>query len=129
VSAPPSGYSPAVQSLFRSLERSGDLPQATGAAVTGEAVALDRLAWVRFAARVDAGRIVDCRFRAFGCPHTLAAASMAASRLCGAPVDAAPELDAAMLSRALAAPAEKRGRFLVVEDALRDLLAGARRVQ
>lgn len=122
-------YSATVRSHFRSLEGAGDLPPAAGAAVSGEAVALDRLAWVQFAARIDAGRIVDCRFRAFGCPHTLAAASIVAGRLRDVPIDAAAALDAGGLARELDAPAEKMGRLLVVEDALRDLLANARRVQ
>ncbi len=122
-------YSSTVRSLFRSLAWAGDLPPAAGAAVSGEAIALDRLAWVQFTARVDAGRIKDSRFRAFGCPHTLAAASFVAERLRGQDVAELAALDAGALARELDAPAEKRGRLLVVEDALRNLLAGARRVQ
>jgi len=129
VSTAAAGYSPRVRSLFSALEGAGDLPEAAGAEVSGEAVALDRLAWVRFAARIDARRISDCRFRAFGCPHTLAAASLVATQLRGAPIDAGLVLDAARLKRELDAPAEKMGRLLVVEDALRNLLDGARRVQ
>lgn len=129
MSAPAARYSAAVRALFSALEGAGDLTPEAGAAVSGEAIALDRGAWVRFAARIDSGRIADCRFRAFGCPHTLAAASLVAGRLRGAPTGAAPPLDAAGLARALDAPAEKMGRLLVVEDALRALLADARRVQ
>ncbi|MBM4219253.1 MAG: hypothetical protein FJ171_06375 [Gammaproteobacteria bacterium] len=129
MSAPATRYSATVRSHFRSLAGAGDLPPAAGAAVSGEAVALDRLAWVRFAVRIDAGRIVDCRFRAFGCPHTLAAASLVAGRLRGAPIDALPAFDAGTLACELDAPAEKMGRLLVVEDALRHLLANAHRVQ
>ena len=122
-------YSQGVRSRFASLPGAGDLPQAAGTVVSGEAAALDRLAWVRFTARIDGGRIVDCRFRAFGCPHTLAAASIAAERLRGATPADPPPLDAGMLERELEAPAEKRGRLLVVEDALRGLLSAARAVQ
>ena len=129
MSAPAARYSARVRSLFSALEGAGDLPAAAGAEVSGEAIALDRLAWVRFAARIDGGQIAECRFRAFGCPHTLAAASFAAAQLRGTPVDARLALDAGRLARELDAPAEKMGRLLVVEDALRDLLAGARRVQ
>lgn len=123
------GYSDRVRALFQALEGAGDLPQAAGLAVSGEAVALDRLAWVRFAARIEGGRVSECRFQAFGCPHTLAAASLAAARLRGAALAALPTLDAVELGRELEAPAEKRGRLLVVEDAWQDLLAGMRRVQ
>lgn len=122
-------YSDLVRARFQALTEAGDLPPAAGQAVSGEGMALDRLAWVRFTARIDGGRVADCRFRAFGCPHTLAAASLVAERLRGSALDALPTPDIAGLARELEAPAEKRGRLLVVEDAWRDLLACARRVQ
>ena len=122
-------YSPRVLELFRKLPGAGTLPAGAGRVVAGEAVALDRGAWVRFEARLDGGRVADCRFRAFGCPHTLAAAALATSKLVGtAPGDASPT-DARLLARELDAPAEKLGRLLVVEDAIHALLAGQPRVQ
>src|SRR5262245_36911160 len=99
MSGPAIHYSDTVRSLFRALAGAGDLPPAAGIAVSGEAIALDRLAWVRFAARIDGGRVVDCRFRAFGCPHTLAAASLVVARLRGETVDFLPTLDAEILAR------------------------------
>lgn len=124
-----SRYSETVLTLFRELAGAGDLSAGGGKVVSGEAVALDRGAWVRFEARVEGERFADCRFRAFGCPHTLAAASMVAGRLRGAPPAAASSIDAAGIARELEAPAEKMGRLLVVEDALRALLADLGRVQ
>ena len=122
-------YSPRVLELFRKLPGAGTLPAGAGRVVAGEAVALDRGAWVRFEARLEGGRVADCRFRAFGCPHTLAAAALAASKLVNAaPADASP-IDARLLARELDAPAEKLGRLLVVEDAINALLAGQPRVQ
>jgi len=124
-----SRYSKTVRSLFRELAGAGDLAADGGKVVSGEAAVLDRGAWVRFAARIEGGRFADCRFRAFGCPHTLAAASLVAGRLRGAPLAAAASIDAAGIAHELAAPAEKMGRLLVVEDALRALLADLGRVQ
>ncbi len=122
-------YSPRVLALFGELPRAGELPPGAGKVVAGEAVALDRGVWVRFEARLEAGRVADCRFRAFGCPHTLAAAALAASKLvAAAPADAAA-IDARRLAAELDVPAEKRGRLLVVEDAIRALFAGQPRVQ
>jgi len=122
-------YSKTVRALFRELAGAGDLAADGGKTVSGEAAALDRGAWVRFAARIEGERFADCRFRAFGCPHTLAAASLVAGRLRGAPLAAAYSIDAAGIARELEAPAEKMGRLLVVEDALRALLAEFGRVQ
>ncbi len=122
-------YSERVLELFRSLPGTGALPAASGTVASGEAMALDRGAWVRFEARVDGSRIVACRFQAWGCPHTLAAAALASGWLVGrAGGDAAP-CEAARLARELEAPAEKMGRMLIVEDAARALLAEAAQVQ
>lgn len=123
------GYSPKVRALFSELGGAGDPAPGDGVLVSGEARALDRGAWVRFAARIVGGRFEDCRFRAFGCPHTLAAASFVACRLRGAPLDAVSTLSPAILARELDVPAEKMGRLLVLDDALQALLADLRRVQ
>jgi hypothetical protein len=119
-------YSARVLDLFRTLPGAGTLEGAAGHIATGEAVALDRGAWVRFEARVAHGRIAECRFQAWGCPHVLAAASLAARWLAHEPPG---HCKAAILAGELDAPAEKMGRLLVVEDAGRALLADAGRVQ
>lgn len=124
-----SRYSATVRELFGELAGAGDLPADVGKTVSGEAAALDRGAWVRFTALIEGERFTDCRFRAYGCPHTLAAASLVAGRLRGAPLAAASSIDALGIARELDAPAEKMGRLLVVEDALRALLADLGRVQ
>jgi NifU-like protein involved in Fe-S cluster formation len=123
VSGARTSYSPRVRDLFATLPRAGALP-AGGRLLVGEAMALDRGAWVRFEARVEDGRIADCRFRAWGCPHTLAAAAVAAESLAtgGLP-------DARGIALELEAPAEKLGRLLVVEDAIQALLSERARVQ
>jgi NifU-like protein involved in Fe-S cluster formation len=118
-----------VRALFGELAGAGDLAADVGKTVSGEAAALDRGAWVRFTALIEGERFVDCRFRAYGCPHTLAAASLVAGRLCGAPLAAASSIDALGIAQELDAPAEKRGRLLIVEDALRALIADLGRVQ
>jgi NifU-like protein involved in Fe-S cluster formation len=118
-----------VRALFAELPLAGPLPSCDGETAAGEAVALDRGAWVRFEARLDGGRFADCRFRAWGCPHTLAAAAAAASWLRGAAVSDASTIDAARLAREIDAPDAKRGRLLVVEDAIRALIAGRARVE
>jgi NifU-like protein involved in Fe-S cluster formation len=129
VSAARLRYSPRVLELFRALPGAGALPAGAGEVVTGEAIALDRGAWVRFEARIEGGRVADCRFRAFGCPHTLAASALAAAKLAASATVDAPAIDARLLARELDVPAEKLGRLLVVEDAIHVLLAGPPRVQ
>jgi len=122
-------YSEVVRRLFEALPCAGPLPDGAGLPVAGEAVALDHGAWVRFEARVLQGRFVACSFRAWGCPHVLAAAARTAERLSGSSVGGEGACDARELIEALGAPVEKLGRFLVVEDAHGRLLAAARAVQ
>jgi NifU-like protein involved in Fe-S cluster formation len=118
-------YSPLVRELFDRLPHAGDLAPGPGVVAAGEAMALDRGAWVRFEARIEGGHIADCAFRAWGCPHTLAAAALVAGRMSGQPVGTRADLSARRLAAELAAPPEKLGRLLVVEDALAGMLAKA----
>lgn len=122
-------YSERVLELFRELPGAGVPAAGPGRVAVGEAGSPDRGAWVRFEARVDDGRIVACGFQAWGCPHTLAAASLARSWLLDSRPAATTDCGALRLARELEVPAEKMGRLLVVEDAGKALLTEAARVQ
>ena len=122
-------YSPLVLELFERLPSAGDLTAGPGVVVHGEAIALDRGAWVRYEARIEDGRVTDCAFRAWGCPHTLAAAALVANRMRGLGVDAPATFDVQSLAAELGAPPEKLGRLLVVEDARAGMLARAHTLQ
>ncbi len=69
--------------------------------------------------RIAGDVVAEVRFQAFGCPHLLAAASLATERLAGSPVAALGRWTAAELGRDLGVPVEKRGRLLILEDAVR----------
>lgn len=125
----PTSYSPLVRALFERLPRAGALAAGPGKRVHGEAKALDRGAWVRLEARIDGGRVAECAFRAWGCPHVLAAAARVAACVSGMPVGDELPTDAHRLAAELDTPPEKLGRLLLVEDALRAMLGQARAVQ
>jgi len=129
VSAEAPRYSARVRELFARLPGAQALAPSVGRTVAGEAVALDRGAWVRFEARVNGGRVAECVFRAWGCPHLLAAAALACSEVRGLAIDAGSTINARRLAEALDAPAAKTGRLLAVEDAMHALFAEARAVQ
>lgn len=122
-------YSDRVRELFRALPGAGELAAGAGAVVQGEAAALERGACVRFEARVDGGRIADCAFRAWGCPHTLAAAAWLAQSMRGCSVEAAAPAEARELAHEIGAPPQKLGRLFVVIDAQAALIAAARALQ
>ena len=113
-------YSATVEQRFRHPQAAGALPLDDTDVVDGEAGSVEKGAWVRFYLRIGDGRVTDARFKAYGCPHTLAAADWVAEHAVGeSPERAFPE-GAQHLLRLLEAPTEKLGRLLIVEDALRE---------
>jgi NifU-like protein involved in Fe-S cluster formation len=117
----PETYSSLVREHFERPRLAGRL---TGPGVRlGSAGSTERGVWVEFSVRIAEGRVADARFRAYGCPHTIAAASWVAQHLVGQPLAQAPEIDPLALGERLEAPAEKLGNLLVVEDALRACLS------
>ena len=122
-------YGSEVRQRFLSRARTGSL--AAEARGLCEGVAEDRSlkVWVRFQVEVDEGRIGRVRFRAFGCPHTLAAADRVAADLEGRPVEALTAVDWSAVARQLEMPREKFGNLLRIEDALAACHAQAKRIQ
>jgi nitrogen fixation NifU-like protein len=78
---------------------------------------------VRFdlSARVRDDRIVALRFEVYGCPHCIAAGSLLSERLRGATRDELRRWSWREAADELEFPPEKRGRLLVLEDAVRAL--------
>ncbi len=113
-------YSPAVERHFRHPANVGPLGGSRDNMFTGTAGRRDIGARVRFEARIQDGQISRIAFQAYGCPHTIAACSVAAQGLDGAPADALLRVDLDELIRALDVPVEKTGRLLIMQDALHD---------
>lgn len=114
---------PRVRALFVDLAHAGDL---SGPVCTGEAGRVAEGTRVRFSLRLAGTRIEAVRYRAYGCPFTLAACEWLARELrgrqLGEPI--ATALTAAVgrpveWAAALGIPPQRLGRLLVVEDALR----------
>jgi NifU-like protein involved in Fe-S cluster formation len=127
---------PPVRRLFAALTHAGG-PHAAGAQptagqrwVSGEAGRERHGTRVRFLLRLDRDRLLEVRYRAYGCPHTLAACEWVCQQLEGAG-RAPAELRAERIggpadwAAALQIPPVKLGRLLVVEDALKAALEAA----
>ncbi len=131
-----------MRALFGDLALAGDAV-AEGAAdrlLRGEAGRVEHGTRVRFSLRVAGGRVREARYRAYGCPYTLACCEWLARRLRDAhlpePAVAASAAAAAAAAERLAAavgtpadwaatlgiPQARLGRLLVIEDALRAAL-------
>lgn len=122
-------YSSEVRRRFESPGGAGEFDaRAPGLAVAGEAEDRALNIWVRFEVEVVDAVIREARFRVYGCPHTIAAASWAAEWLRGRSADALSGLDVQRVRQELALPTEKLGKILRIEDALaacRDRLEAA----
>ena len=66
-------------------------------------------------------RLASVRFRAFGCPHLVAAAEAFCAAVEGQPVSALRTPRVPALMERLAVPVEKTGRLLLLEDAAQAL--------
>jgi cysteine desulfurase len=86
--------------------------------MTGEAGGPGQEAWVRFHLTVEGGIVKAARFKAYGCPHTLAVMEWLTRQLPGRTRAEGAPGNPTSWAEALAVPVEKLGRLLVVEDAL-----------
>lgn len=110
-----SPYSERVRDYFAAPAHAGDLERGTAVDIDAQGVRL------RLSAVVSNGTVESMRFRAFGCPHTIAAAEAACAVLEGSPAGALLEFSTSGLMEELCIPIEKTGRILVLEDAVRSL--------
>ena len=109
-------YSPRVRELFAAPDHAGSLEKPAARVhidQQGVRIALE--------AACDGDVISALRFRAWGCPHLLAAAEAVCREYEGGPVAALRAFEAAEIMQTLPVPREKLGRILVLEDAVRSL--------
>jgi NifU-like protein involved in Fe-S cluster formation len=111
-------YNPAVVRHFDAPSRARELPRNMPGLVTGEAEDRTLHVWIRFQLQLRDGIVRAAAFEAYGCPHTLAAASVVADWLEGRPVVDAQRLDVRAVCAQLAVPVEKLGKLLRIEDAV-----------
>ena len=114
-------YSGQVRELFAGPDHAGDLENPDLRVQIN-----DQGVRVALAADIDHDIIVRLRFRAWGCPHLIAAAEAFCRAFEGRPVSALQAFGAAEIMQTLPVPREKLGRILVLEDAVRALERSAR---
>ena len=116
-------YSDIVKDRFEKPHNAGRL---FGQVVTGTAGDESRGTRVELDFRLRDGVVERGRFRAFGCPHAIAAASWVAEAAEGRSLSDTEWLDPLKLAEVLDVPQHKLGVLLVVEDALRDAVRNAK---
>jgi NifU-like protein involved in Fe-S cluster formation len=111
-------YHPQVVDLFQRLPFAGRMDSGPGV-YTGSAGGQGQGAEVHFWVKCSGDRIQAISFQSFGCPHTIAAAAWVALRARGLTLADVERTAWLEVERALGVPPEKRGRLLIVEDALK----------
>jgi nitrogen fixation NifU-like protein len=87
--------------------------------VVGRAGDREQGAEVELAFAIAQGKVLEARFRAYGCPHFIASASWLTDRLSGATRDELAAWDWRDAAEALDVPPAKFGRLLTLQDAVR----------
>ena len=108
-------YSDRVRALFADPAHAGELENATRVQIDDQGVR------VRLEAKTEDEVLTALRFRAWGCPHLLAASEAFCENYEGKPWTALEKFRAAEIMQTLPVPGEKLGRILVLEDAVRSL--------
>jgi NifU-like protein involved in Fe-S cluster formation len=113
VSAALQSYGPAVAEYFRRPVRN------LGADIGGRAGSLEQGALICIGADVNEGKLQQVGFRAFACPHIIAACNWLVEQLENRPVAALQDIDTDILKAKFDIPVEKAGKLLILQDALK----------
>lgn len=118
-------YSTLVESHFSTPRNVGRFQPATDVLVARSG-SEDQGVEIVLSARIANERIVALNHLAYGCPHSIAAASWLTERLAAATLDDLARWRWKEAATVLEVPPEKWGRLLVLEDAVRALEKGWR---
>ena len=113
-------YSAQVIDHFDRPRNTGHLPPAADV-IDASAGSIAQGVAFHLSARVADCGITAMQFEAYGCPHCIAAASWTTQRLVGRRLETLAQWDWRAVAEALEIPAEKRGRMLVLQDAVKHL--------
>lgn len=119
-------YSDEVLKRVREPQRVGALPAGPGVG-TGVSGTLEDGTVTRIDVRVSGNRIVEARFKVFGCSAAIASASLVAEWLEGASLDEAQQLTADRVAGTLQLTHEREHVARQAIDAAQQALASSRR--
>jgi len=115
-----SGYSPILIEHFQNPRNVGELPDANAQASVTNPVCGDVL---QLMLKIDDGRIVEVRFKTFGCEAAIAASSLLTEMIKGKTLSEAQDLTPDMITAALGGlPRVKLHASALAEEALKEAL-------
>jgi NifU-like protein involved in Fe-S cluster formation len=119
----PFGYADQIWRLFQEAPRAGAFPPGTPGVVSGEAGSKAARSVLRLELRFEGGKVADAKFRAYGCPNSIAVGAWIAGWALGKGTAELACLRAADLRQALEIPDDRAHCALLGEDALHIALA------
>jgi len=114
-------YNETVRTYFENPNHAGDLQSDYSQALAADVAESGHGARLVLFAGITDGMITEMRFRAMACPHLIAAAEWLCGDRQSSPVSTLSSLDTKELMERLSVPAEKTGKILLLEDALKSL--------
>ena len=108
-------YSQAVRARFAAPRHAGLVAGGAVATASGPEVRIE------LSCDIVDGSVEALRFRAWGCPHVIAAAEVFCENYEGRQLSDLESFDIKAIIETLSVPIEKTGRILVLEDAVRRL--------
>ena len=119
----PEPYNETVRELFQSPGHAGglnsDYPQMFDSAVAESRQGVR----IALSVGIEDGIVREMRFRVWGCPHLIAATQWLCEQLESGSAAAMDDFPLQEIMRQLSVPVEKTGRILLLEDALKSLVA------
>lgn len=119
----PFGYGAQVWALFRAAPRAGAFADDVPGVLTGQAGTPAARSVLRLQLRLEQGRVADARFKAYGCPTSIAVGAWIADWACGKTAAELARLDARQLREVLEIPDDRAHCALLGEDALKAALS------
>jgi NifU-like protein involved in Fe-S cluster formation len=116
-------YNTEVRTRFAKPVYAGEVEGHYDTLLGAEAAQAGSGAWIRLTAGVEAGRVAVLKFRAWGCPHLVAAADALCEEAGGRTLGELAGWQGAPLAERLGLPRSKAGVMFILEDALRSIVA------
>ena len=122
----PFGYGTRIWQLFNEAPRAGEFPDGEPGVVTGQAGTPAARSVLRIQLRFVDGLVADARFRAYGCPTSIAVGAWIADWAIGKRPEALAQVTLAQLRTELEIPDDRIHCALLGEDALKAALHALR---
>lgn len=116
-------YNETVREYFHNAAHAGHLSRDYQQILESVAAEFGQGARIALAVGIEDGLVGEMRFHVWGCPHLIAAAEWLCRQCEAGPLAVLEDFPLQEIMRQLSVPVEKTSRILLLEDALKSLMA------